>query len=815
MYYYRGAYSCYHTNVLPNLSFNLPWVLLALPLLLLLPRRSGRLWRILSLALLITALAQPTLNQASRNIAILIDVSDSLGDSALNAAKTFDTSTLKRDPNIFYFAADSSPVASVSEDVPGFIDRSKTDIARALQVAVASGAKRLLLLSDGAQSSGDALLALPGVPVDTFITKSRDNVRLSSLLAREQASPGETVEVVAIVESDRDTTVTLYPQAGDVALEPVQKQLKAGRNPVSFSFQIPSADTVHVSARVQADFEQPVTDDTQEIDIAVSDNEPVLVINDPAFSELLRTQGFDVITGSPADITGPLNYSAIILREGSGQFTTGQLSLLESFVLNGGGFMMTGGPESFGFGAWYRTPVEEVLPVHTDLRTEVELPLVAMVIVMDRSQSMSTGQPSKIDLAKEGAISVVDLAYQDDLLGLIVFSDEASTEWAFRLRRATDQGKREMFEAIVNIGTQGGTVLAPAYTDALSTLEVTDAAIKHVIILSDGKLYDGGGVFGGSSTSVDFNTIAQRALEAGITTSTIAIGDGADFERLESMARSGGGRYYEALDVTTLPQIFTSEALTATRSLLREEPLRPTLIAHPLIPAGTPQPPALNAYIATNLKDEAETLLEGDLSEPILAVSRKGLGRSAAFTTDLNAWSGDLGRWDDLPALLGTVVRWLQTRPADYSATVRKEGTNLRVVVDAVKDGEYINDKNLLVRYNGVQQPLEQVAPGRYEGLLDVTADGGTVLVIDQDEVVARAQVSAPNAEFDTRDAHVLMQSIAELSGGSVIEEAGVYAPVTPDDAQQLWSYLALAGLVVFMTELVIRRFASLRNETL
>src|SRR5690606_33596391 len=123
-------------------------------------------------------------------------------------------------------------------------------------------------------------------------------------------------------------------------------------------------------------------------------------------AELLETQGLDVVLGTPADVTSPLAYSAVVVRAGAPDFTPGQLDLLAAFVETGGGLLMTGGPQSFGFGAWYRTPVEAVLPVTTDLRTEVTLPLVALVMVIDRSQSMATGSPSKIELAKEGAIQV-------------------------------------------------------------------------------------------------------------------------------------------------------------------------------------------------------------------------------------------------------------------------------------------------------------------------------------------------------------------------------------------------------------------------
>ena len=48
--------------------------------------------------------------------------------------------------------------------------------------------------------------------MDTYRTAEQANVRLVSLLAPEQVSPGETVEVIAVVESDRAAEVTLSPQ---------------------------------------------------------------------------------------------------------------------------------------------------------------------------------------------------------------------------------------------------------------------------------------------------------------------------------------------------------------------------------------------------------------------------------------------------------------------------------------------------------------------------------------------------------------------------------------------------------------------------
>ncbi len=796
-----------------GLHFEAPWALLGLLLLPFLPRGPGWPLRLLALAFLVVALAQPTGARPGQQAAILIDVSESVGEAAIQAAEGLELSGLQAPPLLFYFAEDATRVERL-EPPPDFLPRGQTDLSRALQVAAASGAGRTLLISDGAESVGAALSALPEGSIDTLLTASRPNVRLAALLAPEGAQPGETVEVIAVLESDQATTVTLYPEVGDTGLAPITRRLEPGRTPIPFRFEAGTEATLNVAATLEADFEQAKGDDRQATDIAVSEAEPVLIINDPALAALLGAQGIEAVSGTPGDLVSPLRYSLVVLRDGANAFTTGQLELLRSYVENGGGLLMTGGPDSFGFGGWYRTPVEEVLPVNTDLRTEVELPLVALVIVLDRSQSMNTGNPTKLELAKEGAIGVVDLAYQDDLLGLIVFSDADAAEWSFQLRRATDQGKREMLGAILNVQAQGGTVLEPAYTQAIAALQATEASIKHIIVLSDGKLYDGG-VLGAPTNEVNFNAMAASAQLVGITTSAIAIGEGADFERLESIARSGGGRYYEALEVATLPRIFTSEALTATRSLLREETFSPEPAANPLLPSGLGTPPTLNAYIATTLKPESEVLLAGLQGEPVLAVSRQGLGRSAVLTTDLNGWAGDFGGWDALPGLLGTVTRWLQTRPADFAATVRREGTQLSVVVDAVRDGQYVNDRVLEVRYGGETRALEQVAPGRYEGSLPFSAAGGSLLVIDEGEVVAREDVQVEAPEFDTDGGAALLQTIALRSGGVFYETLDAYAPELPDERAPLWPYPAVAGLIVFLLELTLRRFAPVRQPTL
>src|SRR5690606_22333159 len=257
-----------------------------------------------------------------------------------------------------------------------------------------------------------------------------------------------------------------------------------------------------------------------------------------------------------------------------------------------------------------------------------------------------------------------------------------------------------------------------------------DAAVKHIIVLSDRRLYDGQGPFGATAGSgPDVAGLAPAGLESGITTSAIAIGSEADFARPSEITAAGGRRYYQALDVGTLPRIFTNEALTATRALLVEEPTAPAARPNQVVTFPDDLPP-VDAYIATSLKSDAQELLAGRDGEPLLAIRRAGLGRTAALTTDLNSWAGDFGAWPGLPGALATLGRWLQAVPSSYQASATRDGNSLQVVVDAVRGGEYVNNERLEARFAGATTVLDQVAPGRYSGSVPWREGGGSEVVV-------------------------------------------------------------------------------------
>ena len=743
--------------------------------------------RVAGLLLLALAASNPNLTSTRPGTVLLEDVSD----SASSVSDLDKLAVKQRLP--FAGLTGSSGTDRLA------LEPSDTNIAAALQIARAYDPARVLLVSDGNATIGDALEALPGVPVDVYRVNTRQNSRVADLIAPSNLAAGARVQAVAVLESTRATRARVTATLNGNALFTKPLELPAGRTSLPIEFTVPDT-ALRLEVTMRVDFEQPTLDDSKLLSLQVSQDREALVIGDPALSRLLRTQGFTVRDGTPADIREPLEYSAVFLRQSAISFSRGQLELLRRFVEDGGGVMMTGGPASYGLGGWARSPLEAVMPVQSDLRTRVDVPLVAMVAVVDRSLSMAGsggGPDQKLGLALEGVSNVIELAGERDFLGVVTFSD--SVKWVFKPTRATDSNKLQMLRALDGVQAEGGTILEPAFREAIQALRDSRASVKHIILLTDGQIADADG----NATPPDFAAIARDAKKSGITISSIGVGGDADFTRLKQIATAGGGRYYEALQVDTLPRIFTTEALTATRALVRKEGVTPQLVKHPLAGSVSSSPPRLSAYIATTLRSDAEAILIGADREPILAVSRRGVGRTAALTADLGR-SDAFTRWPDLPKLIGTVARWLEAQQTPFKLSISPDGR--KAVVDAVSSNAYQNDLALEISAGGQRQTMLQTAPGRYEADLPETATG-SVSLSKSGELIASVRLTRDARELETGGGPELLRRIAAQSGGRVLTTLTGYAGSSSVSSVGVAGWVALAGLLVLIAELVWRRF--------
>ncbi len=118
---------------------------------------------------------------------------------------------------------------------------------------------------------------------------------------------------------------------------------------------------------------------------------------------------------------------------------------------------MLGGEESFGAaGGYFRTSVANVLPVSIESEEREETPVVALLVILDRSGSMSAsaGTQTKIALANEGAILALDVLQPKDLFGL--FAVDTRVQEVVPLGTITD--RQNASRRIAGITAGGGGI---------------------------------------------------------------------------------------------------------------------------------------------------------------------------------------------------------------------------------------------------------------------------------------------------------------------------------------------------------------------
>ncbi len=821
-----------------------------------LPARRVDRWalgvRAASVAVLLCALTQPQLSRwvDRQNVFFLLDMSDSVTlaaretgfrgiVAALKAMKRGDRAgliTFAQDPQ---FAEPLGPrPALVRPEAPPIANA--TNIERAIQLALASlpsgEANRIVLLSDGRENAGRALAAAQaakdaGVPIYAWplgLTLPQE-VIVEDLLLPTEVKFGEPFYAKVVVTAVRETAgrLSLYRNGEFLGSQVVR--LNAGKNVLTYRQALERAGVHVYQALIEVEgavFEENkralgVTTVRGRPEVLLVDKEPAQAQN---LAAALRTQHIDVKLAGPEGLPKTMEalkkYDGVVLSNTSAlRMTREQMGLVRDYVRDqGGGLVMIGGEEAFGLGGLYRTPLEEALPVTMEVKQKIEIPSLAVMLVIDRSGSMAMGMKdndkiNKLEAAKEAAHLVVDLLDERNDVGVLSFDTEFV--WHVPLQQAKD--KRAIHREIAAIKAGGGTDGYPAVREAYKALYDRDALLKHVIFLSDGQMTRG-----------DFASLIRRMVKDKITVSGVAIGSDADLQLMMDVSKWGRGRFYFTEETTTVPRIFTLETQLASKASLVEQPFRPIVTNqyHEAIQEiDWPKAPPLGGYVATTIKPTAEQLLMTHQEDPLLAAWRYGLGRSVAFTADAKAKWGILWlRWRDFNKFWSQTVRWTLRAGArsDTTATVeRRDGQGI-VTVDAIdQKGEFIN---FLDTQLGVINPdksqnvveLEQVAPGRYRGTFPTRGEGVYLAGLSQrkdGQLIGSQIVGAvvPYAqeyrELGTNE--VVLREISELTGGGALSDAKEAFTASRRRSRiptDLWPWLAGLVTVVLVPEIAVRR---------
>ncbi len=602
-----------------------------------------------------------------------------------------------------------------------------TNIEAALEASVASLSPgyvpSVVLITDGNETDGDALKAAlaTGVPVSTvsLATRNEPEAQVSSVKLPAQVRQGEPfyVEVVVDANHDDEGLIEVYRGAHRVVSE--RKPIKKGENRFRFQQTVTSERLANFTASIQGLKQDTLLDNNADSGLVFTSGKPrVLVIeSDPRlireFAVALEGEDIQVDVRPPAGMPDSLsdlqNYELLVLSNVPATDLTGrQMEVARSYVQDlGGGFLMLGGEQSFGLGGYYKSTLEDILPVRSDFEKEKEKPSLAMVLLIDKSGSMGG---DKIEMAKSAARSAVELLGRSDQIAVLAFDGDTFT--ISEMQSASNKGR--ISDDISRIEAGGGTTMYPGMELAYELLLSTPAKLKHVIILTDGVSAPG-----------DFAGLAATMNSARMTVSTVAVGSDSDTALLEEIARTGNGRYYLTDDPAAVPQIFAKETVTASKSAINEQPFVPQVVRTTQAFAGIDleAAPFLLGYVATRPKATSEVILATEKGDPLLVWWRYGLGMTGAFTSDVKSrWAAEWLPWPGYSKFWAQVVRHMM-RKGDAKGTVveieQRAGKATLTLDAADPTGRYLNDVETEMtvidpQLGSHKLPLVQTAPGRY-----------------------------------------------------------------------------------------------------
>lgn len=706
------------------------------------------------------------------------------------------------------------------------VDREATDLAAALRLAQAvfppDAAKRVVIITDGNQNAGDAFaqaqsLAEHGVGIDVVpIARSGDaEVAIEKLVVPGDARQGTPFDArVVLNTTGTNGTEPLrgrlrVSRAGGHGTEMLADQdveLPAGKHVLSFREELRVPDFYTYSARFVPEGNTG--------DVQAENNEAtaftlvrgpgqVLLIEDwtkpgqfDGLAEFLRRQDI-AVTVQPsnqlfANLTELQRYDLVILAnvartsgETADQLTTIDDAHIEMLVRNtqhlGGGLIMLGGPESFGAGGWTNTPLEAAMPVDFQVKNAKVIPSGALSIVIDSSGSM-TGP--KLEMSKAAAIAAVQVLNPSDYVSVVAF--DSAAHWIVPTQKIDSPIK--IARSISRLGPGGGTNMRPGMVEGYKALDRVDAAIKHMIVLTDGQ-----------TEGSDYTNLASEARKRKITTTCVAVGQDSAIQLLTAVARAGGGKYYFVDNPRTIPRIFMKEAMRVARPVIFEDASGLTAQRtsdHEILHGIGDSLPPFTGYVMTTPKENP--LVEIPLLAPkpaghknaLLASWQFGVGRTVAFTTDAGQrWTKNWPQWPGYERLFTQMVRWAM-RPTDDRETLQiytehRDGQVYVTVTALDKNDEFLNFLDLSGTVLGPQaQPLElslkQIAPGRYAGQFAAPQAGSYFLSIGSGpgRPLTRAGINVPySSEFKQQESNdALVRNLAALTpeggqSGLVIDE--------------------------------------------
>lgn len=838
------------------------WLLLLLPLVWLLRghmssrQRSqrmllSRILRSVLIALLVFALSgmQLSLTPSQLSTIFVLDVSHSVTAQQQAEAEGFVQTALSSMPadsraGVVVFGLDAQVERQPSDERSlGQITAQPRGVATNMQAAIqlatamlpAEGQRRIILISDGVETLGDAQeaarqAAAQGVPIDVLQLKAPDtdlDVQISGIDLAANARAGQELPMRIDIQSSAATSARLQIESDTALILEQQLTLQPGSQRYEVRLPAPVPGFNRYVVRLEASADSRSENNRAEAYSFVTGPPRILLVEGvtgeaQALAQALRAARLDteiVAPGqAPRQIGDLISYDAVILvNVPRTALPDSLISALSAYVHDlGRGLMMVGGPQSFGAGGWRDTPVEAALPVTLDIPTPMRTPPVSVVVVIDTSGSMSEEENgrSKLSLAVEGAQRIASLLRDEDELTVIPF-DEAPRDVVGPLPGSQrEQAIRQLEQ--VQIGG-GGITIFDGLTEAATYIRASKLPTRHIITITDGN----------DTTQQEgaLDLIGQLRSE-GVTVTTIAIGEGTDVAFLQQAAQAGNGRHFLTNQASNLPSLLVDETQVLLRPYILEQDFTPLIgLAHPAL-VRIDIAPVLHGLVLSTPRETAQVLLTQPDGVVVMAAWQYGLGRSIAWTSDMSGrWGRDWVSWSRFPGIAAQMAAWLLPNAAASGLTLESTTNGDILTLEArasQPDGNPHSGLSMQLQMIGSQgslQPivLREVAPGIYRAQLAQQQPGAylaQVIASDaQGQALAAltAGVVVPlSAEYRTGSSGAaVLNTIAQISGGRInpsadqifrVQGPGVGA-VSEISMPLLW-----AALILLPIDIALRR---------
>ncbi|MCA9237797.1 MAG: VWA domain-containing protein [Planctomycetales bacterium] len=780
--------------------------------------------------------------------------------------------------------------------VESLLDPEYTDVGTAIQRAKAifphDAARRIVLVTDGNQNLGNAYrearaAADSGVSIDVVpvYLEARTEVSVEKVDLPAGVRRGQPFEMRVVVDNDAPEgsgatvkgTLRIVRKSGDNEQVVAEQEvtIPPGKRVFTIPEEIDQADFYTYEARFSP--ATPADDGMAQNNTAsafthIRGRGQVLLIENfdtpgefDYLVDRLRTEGLEVTVRTTAELFNSLaelqRYDCVILgnvprssgsdADNVANFSDAQIDMLVRNTSElGCGLIMIGGAESFGAGGWANTELEKAMPVDFQIKSAKVTPVGALALMMHGGE-----MPKGNYWMKKIAVESIKLLGSRDYCGLVQWNGTDQWLWGRSEGGVVRVGpyRQRMLSTVdrMTIGDMpafdGGMKMA-----ATAFAGLPDAAVKHMIIISDGD-----------ATPPTRATI--NALKAqGAKVSTVAVGSHGSIgsKTMQDIATATGGKYYVVKSANALPKIYQREARRIARPLVYEPkpPVQPQVTAptHEIIRGlDVDALPPINGFVLTDVKQNplVEVILRSPIpvdekTSTVLAAWNYGAGKTVALTTDAGhrwatAWSG----WDGYDKLFSQIVRWAMRPTGDtgnYTVATNVGDGRTEVIITAMDEsGEFLNNQSMAASVvtpgnaagegaATLPMTIDQVAPGRYVGSFPSEEAGSYMVVVNpgpgKPPIITGVNIGY-SAEYRAAETNLpLLKSLAELPAGAGPEgvfvtdglaavghkpgETAEDSDLNPfrDDLppavsnQSIWPWIIVAGSVLFWSDVFVRR---------